>query len=208
MEEEDLHQALLDLHVVKPAYRDNILSFLKVLQIKHLPTYEHSLRVGVLCQRAGEVLGLDPRALLWGGTLHDIGKALVDVQILDKTGFFSKRDHASVRPHVMRGYWLLRDIHPHTADLIVRHHRFQPCPYPKKLPKYSGAWTKRTILNIEKQARILALMDYYDALTRRRNLKFVGSTKTEEELRQIFYDHNPDVSRKIDKLVKAGVVSF
>ncbi len=207
MEEENLHQALLDLHVV-PAYRDNILSFLKVLQIKHPATYEHSLRVGVLCQKAGEVLGLDPRALLWGGTLHDIGKALVDVQVLNKTGYFSKRNHASVRPHVMLGYRWLRDIHPYTADLIVRHHRFQPCPYPKKLPKYAGVWTKRTIVNLEKQARILALMDYYDALTTRHNSKHVGKAKTKEEFRQIFYDHNPDVSRQIDRLIKAGVVLF
>ena len=209
-EEEDLQQAFLELPV-SPAHQLNIRSYLAILRIKHLPTYEHSIRVGVTCLQAAEALGLgkkSARALFWGGTLHDIGKALIDTRILQKTGDFSKKDHAAVRPHPVLGYRLLKDVHPYTAELVVRHHRFQPCPYPKQLPKSDIVWPKRTLANFEKQARLLALVDFFDALTQRRNSKFAGGAKTPEDLQMIFYDSNPDMSEQIDRLIKAGVLYF
>lgn len=205
--EKALEQAFFDLPM-SPAHQLNIRTYLEILRLKHQPTYEHSIRVGVLCFRAARVLGLNSRALFWGGMLHDIGKVLIDSRVLQKTSNFSLKDYAAVRPHPMLGYRLLEGVHPYTAELVVRHHRFQPCPYPKRLPKSTIVWPKRVVATIEKQARLLALVDFYDALTRRRNAKFVGGTKTEEELRQIFYGSNPDMSAQIDWLVKSGVVLF
>ena len=205
--EKDLEQAFFDLPV-SPAHQLNIRAYLEILRLKHRPTYEHSIRVGVCCLRAAQVLGLNSRALFWGGTLHDIGKALIDSRVLQKTSDFSQKDYASVRPHPMLGYRLLKGVHPYTAELVVRHHRFQPCPYPKRLPKSTIVWPKRTLVSFEKQARLLALIDFYDALTRRRNAKFVGGAKTDEQLRQIFYDSNSDMSAQIDRLIKAGALFF
>jgi putative nucleotidyltransferase with HDIG domain len=209
-EEDLLQEAFLQLRM-KKVYQLNIQSYLAILKIKHLPTYEHSIRVGVTCLQAAEVLGLgqkSSRALFWGGTLHDIGKALIDTRLLEKTGDFSKKDHVAVQPHPVLGYQLLKDVHPYTAELVVRHHRFQPCPYPKQLPKSDIVWPKRTLASFEKQARLLALVDFFDALTQRRNSKFVGGAKTPEDLQMIFYDSNPDMSAQIDKLIKAGVLYF
>lgn len=206
-EEKDLERAFFDLPV-SPAHQLNIRAYLEILRIKHQPTYEHSIRVGVLCLKAARVLGLNSRALFWGGTLHDVGKALVDIKVLQKTDDFSEKDYVAVRPHPILGYRLLKGVHPYTAELVVRHHRFQPCPYPKQLPKSDILWPKRTLANFEKQARLLALIDYYDALTRRRNAKFVGGAKTGEQMRQTFYDNNADMSMQIDQLIKAKVVSF
>ena len=206
-EEKDLEQAFFDLPV-SPAHQLNIRAYLEILKIKHRPTYEHSIRVGVLCMQAAQVLGLNSRALFWGGTLHDIGKALVDLRVLQKTSDFSPQDYVAVRPHVIFGHRLLQGVHPYTAELVVRHHRFQPCPYPKRLPKPAIPWPKRVLGNIERQARLLSLVDFYDALTHRRNAKFVGGAKTAEELQMIFYDSNPDMSAQIDQLIKAGVLYF
>jgi putative nucleotidyltransferase with HDIG domain len=204
VEENDLQRAFFDLPVSR-AHQLNIRAYLEILRLKHRPTYDHSIRVGVLCLRAAQALGLNLRALFWGGTLHDIGKALVDLRILQKTSDFSKKDYAAVRPHPILGYHLLKGLYPYTAELVVRHHRFQPNPYPKRLPKPTIIWSKRILANFEKQARLLALVDFYDALTQRRNTKFIGGIKTDEQLRQIFYDSNSDMSAQIDSLIRAGV---
>lgn len=205
--EKILEQAFFDLSMSR-IHRLNIRAYLDILWLKHRPTYEHSIRVGALCLRAAQTLGMNSRALFWGGTLHDIGKILVDPRVLQKSSSFSQKDYAAVRPHVIFGYRMFQRVHPYTAELVARHHRFQLHPYPKRLPKPVVPWPRRTLKKIEKEARLLALMDFYDALTRRRNTRFIGNTKVGGQLRKILYDNNPDVSAQIDQLIKAGVLSF
>lgn len=205
--EKTLEQAFFDLSMSQ-THRLNIRAYLEILRLKHRPTYEHSIRVGVLCLRAAQTFGMNSRALFWGGTLHDIGKILVDSRVLQKSRSFSQKDYTAVRPHVIFGYRMLQRVYPYTAELVARHHRFQPHPYPKQLPKPAVPWPKRIMEKIEQEARLLSLMDFYDALTRRHNVRFAGNIKVGGQLRKIFYDNNPDMSAQIDQLIKNGIISF
>ena len=65
--------------------RPEVLAFLQPLRAKDLATYEHSCRVGILATQIGEFAHLDPKALLYAGLLHDIGKAQTRLATLQKT---------------------------------------------------------------------------------------------------------------------------
>ncbi|MFH1066056.1 MAG: HD domain-containing protein [Nanoarchaeota archaeon] len=145
-----------------------VLLFLANIKEYHISTYMHSLRVGMKCADAATVLEYDKKEMLYAGLLHDIGKLAVPVDILNITQGFSDNDHAKIKIHPEYGYCMLANSFPFTAEIIVRHHRYEKKrkPYPEKLPK------PLTGINIKKAcsyAKLLSIIDCYDAMTTRQD---------------------------------------
>ncbi|MFP4278225.1 MAG: HD domain-containing phosphohydrolase [Wenzhouxiangella sp.] len=93
------------------------------------------------------------------GMLHDIGKARLDHDLLDKTGPLSPAEVNEVRRHVIVGYELLRtnkDV-PLEVRSAVRssHERIDGSGYPRGLKGDA----------IPVMARLIAVLDAYDAIT-------------------------------------------
>lgn len=204
--EDQINASFHDLQVAE-AHRASVWNFLGVLREKDQPTYEHSLRVGLLGSRIATRMLLDPKALLFPGTLHDFGKTLVPREILQKTEGFTEQDMRKMRKHPMYGYLILREIHPFSAEVLLRHHRHQENGYPKKLPKPLVKFSDNTLLMIDFYSRLLALSDFYDALTTRANEKFGGRKNLDEnEAKSILLAKNPDLKYTIGQLYKNGIL--
>ncbi len=194
---------------VEPQHRASIMAYLRILRARDIESYLHSIRVGLLAADIAlecEIDGIDPKALLWAGLLHDIGKSLVDPRLFKKDIVFTDIERQAMEPHVEYGWRLLRGIHDYTANIIVRHHRFGSHPYPAQLPPLPAhlALKKNTI---ETSARLLALADYYDAIMRRKNEKF-GKQLTPEEKREVYLRENADQTALILLLERKGVFTF
>jgi polar amino acid transport system substrate-binding protein len=197
-------QHAFDKYGVADRHQREISYYLEVMKIHDAATYKHSLRVGLLAARIAETMGLNAKALLWAGLLHDIGKMLIDVSLLRKTSNFTAEDMSQMKSHVEFGFRILNNAYSYTAAIIVRHHRYSNYPYPEILPALpSYLETRRLeVPDIDRAARILALADYYDALTTRRD-KFVTGSKRER-----FLQDNSDMIEEIKTLEKTGVFKF
>jgi putative nucleotidyltransferase with HDIG domain len=131
-------------------------------------TYMHSVAVCALMVALGRTLGLDSAACKeagLAGLLHDLGKALVPLEILNKPGALSDAEYAIVKQHAVLGYELLRKdpTIPFAAGEVSLHHheKMDGSGYPDCL-----RGKKISLLS-----RMAAVCDVYDAITYNRPYK-------------------------------------
>ncbi|HRD95928.1 MAG TPA: HD-GYP domain-containing protein [Rubrivivax sp.] len=138
------------------------------LKTKDDYTYMHSVAVCALMISLGRQLGLDEaecRAAGLAGLMHDIGKALMPLEVLNKPGRLTEPEFAIMRSHPVRGHQLLLDgqgCSEPTLDVALHHHeRVDGGGYPHRL---AGD-------DIGHFARMGAVCDVYDAITSNRPYK-------------------------------------
>ncbi len=131
-------------------------------------TFMHSTAVAALMVALSRTLGHDGRTTeLAGmaGLLHDIGKAQVPLEILNKPGSLTDVEWTAIRTHPERGHAIIGkspDVPPEVLDAILHHHeRMDGTGYPHALPEVAIA----TI------TRMTAICDVYDAITSERPYK-------------------------------------
>ncbi|MFA6525974.1 MAG: HD domain-containing protein [Candidatus Buchananbacteria bacterium] len=202
--EDRVYKAFEETQVVE---RDQgeIFAFLQPLRIKHLPTFEHSLRVGLVSRSIAKAMHLSEKALLFPGLLHDVGKAQVELSTLSKTEGWTKKDTQRMHPHVMLGYRMVRDRFDFSAEVILWHHRFQFGGYPGGRMPLLHNYGLGTKVMIPFYGRLLALVDFYDALHRVNDHSGEVKGLTGEEIREQMLKHNQDQKQLIEALYGADV---
>ena len=202
--EELLRRAFGELYLIGDRQAE-VLAFLRLIKIKDLATYEHSVRVGLLARRIAKFMHLDEKALFYAGLLHDIGKIQTRLETLQKTENWKPADSEEMEQHVLDGYRMLRGHFNFSAEVILWHHRFQKNSYPKELPTLLFSYSEGTKTMIAFFGRILALADCFDAL-HRCNEKFWGwQVFTGELAKEKMLEFNPDQRVLIDELYAAGI---
>lgn len=185
--------------------------YLGLLRNKDVPTYEHSVRVGLKGVEVAEFTHvMDPKAMLYSGLLHDVGKCLTDDSSLKKTEGFDEKDMRELKRHPMDGYRVMKGIHDFAAEILVRHHAFgSDGGYPRQMPSGDIDFCKGTEVNIWYYARILSLIDFHDALMNRENDKFGDTPRlpTTEEGKAILLRANPDQEYLLNQLYEHGIFS-
>lgn len=172
MSVEDLLLENFDRFKINNPQREGINLYLSLLKQKHVPTYEHCIRVGDISRRIAECFRDDQKAAWYVGTLHDVGKALIDKSLLDKKEKFSDKDMDEMRWHPIYSHKLLRDVFDFSAEGALRHHRYQRNYYPVELPLACKVFSAGTLIVAENCSKIVSIADFYDALTTRNNDKY------------------------------------
>jgi HD domain/GAF domain len=157
-------------------YQDTVRAFAKAIDIKDKYTQGHSERVGKYSEIIARELGWsdeEVEGIAVAGYLHDIGKLVVERDVINAPYPIDAKASAELNRHPMAGYEILLPIHHPYADipLITRYHheRIDGRGYPEGL---SGD-------QIPLGARIVTLADSFDAMTtdrpyrRRRSLSAV-----------------------------------
>ena len=124
-------------------------------------TRGHSRRVAGMAFEVGNRLGCDGvrlSLLRLGGALHDVGKLAVADAVLNKPGPLTADEILAVRAHPEIGARMValdRALRPALPGVLYHHERWDGEGYP----------TGRAGTQIPLEARILAVVDSYDAMT-------------------------------------------
>jgi HD-GYP domain-containing protein (c-di-GMP phosphodiesterase class II) len=131
-------------------------------------SYMHSLAVCALMVALGRAMGQDDEACReagLAGLLHDLGKAVMPLAVLNKPGKLSDDEYAIMKTHPVRGHEMLLESRgaPAAALEVCLHHHERPDGrgYPHGL---SGE-------RLSLLARMGAVCDVYDAITSNRPYK-------------------------------------
>jgi putative two-component system response regulator len=124
-------------------------------------TAAHCTRVTHLATRLASWMGWDAahvERLRVGARVHDIGKVMVSERILRKRGPLSPQELAEIRTHPTAGARLIAPVGPaqYAIPYVLFHHeRWDGDGYPTRRP---GA-------DVPEGARLLAVVDAFDAMT-------------------------------------------
>lgn len=147
-------------------FTNKISSLLEMLRIKDTATLDHSTRVANYAKLIGPTLNLsifDQNMLYIGALLHDIGKVTIPETILKKSSKLTTNEYEIIKTHPQAGIEVLESVFPETPleikDMILHHHeRIDGKGYPYNLKGNE----------IPYLARILSVIDSYDAMTSNR----------------------------------------
>jgi HD-GYP domain-containing protein (c-di-GMP phosphodiesterase class II) len=187
--------------------KDSIQAYLSLLRHKDIDTYLHSIRVGLLGVDMAKYLNLDPKAMFYSGTLHDVGKLLSETNILRKKEGFDEKDMSKMRKHPLDSYDLLKGIHAFSAEIALRHHKYQENGYPQILPESNLKLTDDKLQMIETYAKLLSIADFYDAATTRINNKTDEIKKLSRcEVKNLILKTHLDQSELIEQLYQNNIL--
>ena len=134
------------------------------LEVRDPYTAGHQKRTTRIAVAIGREMGLDEdrlKGLYVAGTIHDIGKIAVPVEILSRPGTLSEAEFAIIRIHPVAGYDIIKGIEfPWPVANIVRQHheRLDGSGYPDGL--------KGDAILLE--SRILSVADVLEAISSHR----------------------------------------
>ena len=131
-------------------------------------TYMHSVAVCAMMVGLAKQLGLDEaqtRSAGMAGLLHDLGKAMMPMEVLNKPGKLSPAEFNVIKTHPTEGYRQLLKVpslDPLVLDVCLHHHeKTDGSGYPKELKGDQ----------ISLFAKMGAVCDVYDAITSNRPYK-------------------------------------
>ncbi len=152
---------------LEEAYLGTVLALANAIDAKDTYTGGHGERLAELALAVGRAMGLSPAELedlRWAALLHDVGKIGVPDAILQKPGPLAPEEWAIMRRHPITGAEILAPIPrlQRVAAIVRAHHeRWDGKGYPDGLVGEA----------IPLEARILAVVDAYSAITDERIYK-------------------------------------
>lgn len=131
-------------------------------------SFMHSVAVCALMVATRRQMGMNDeqcREAGLAGLMHDLGKAVMPLDVLNKPGKLTEAEFALIRTHPERGYLLLKEgqgASDGVLDVVLNHHeKMDGTGYPRRLPAEQ----------ISTLARLGAICDVYDAISSNRPYK-------------------------------------
>jgi putative nucleotidyltransferase with HDIG domain len=159
-------------HIADSIGESGLATWLKTVRRHHEGTYQHCLLVTGIAVDFGLSLGVskaDIERLYSAAMFHDVGKARIPLEILDKPGRLNDHERALIETHPAAGYEVLKSNSQISAEILdaVRHHHeyLDGSGYPDGL-------SNGRIADI---VRILTISDIFAALIEHRPYKAILS---------------------------------
>ena len=147
---------------LRAIYRDTVQAFATAIDIKDKYTQGHSERVGKYSEIIAREMGWseeEVEGIQIAGYLHDIGKLIVDRDIINAPYNIDAKSSSELKRHPAAGYEILARINHPYADIPLmakyHHERLDGRGYPDGL----------TDEQIPMGAKIVSLADSFDAMT-------------------------------------------
>lgn len=133
----------------------------------------HSSKVACMAKSTGRKLSMDEhslRSLYWAALLHDVGKIGIPEEVLSKAGPLSEEEWVLMKLHPTVGANIVKKMNALTVIAPVIHSHQE---------KYDGSGYPAGLIGnqIPKTARILTVVDAYEAMTSNRVYRHACSQK-------------------------------
>jgi HD-GYP domain-containing protein (c-di-GMP phosphodiesterase class II) len=149
---------------------DPALEVLDYFKTNDLYTYRHILIVFAMSTLMSAHFIIDEKSLfteIMAGSLHDIGKICVPLDILKKTKPLSKDEKKMLEHHTVAGYiiisYLLKNYESFASKVCFEHHE-----------RLDGSGYPFGILQNDRRVEIIAVSDVYDALLSQRPYRLLS----------------------------------
>lgn len=159
--------------------KNMIVALTGLLEVHDEYTKNHSANVAKISEKIGKAMNLSEKVInqiYYAGLVHDIGKALIQKEIINKKGKLSKEEFEIIKKHPVDGYNALKKSEElsNIANYVLQHHeRWDGKGYP------SGIKGE----NIYLESRIIAIADSYDAMISERPYR--KALSKEEAIKEI-----------------------
>lgn len=184
-----------------------LFHWISLLSEKRPDVYRHSIRVAMLAERLALKMKLDisdKETLLRGCFLHDLGKLMIPLDILEQSAPLSDKQWSLIKLHPQLGFDLVQSLFEcdsGVSKVILHHHeRWDGQGYPHGLEGEA----------IPLLARICAVADATDAMLSRRPFRQpLPLDKVQQELarnRKLQFD--PDIVRLMLELLASETSDF
>ena len=157
-----------------PSMRSGAIeAILTTLYEKDRGSEVHSRSVALYSERIAQLHGLDRQSVQevkTAGILHDIGKIITPIHILQKQGKLTKEEYEIIKNHSEIGFRILNSTSDmrNISYIILNHHeRWDGTGYPRRV---RGE-------DIPLKSRIIAIADAFDAMTSERNYRDIITYK-------------------------------
>jgi putative nucleotidyltransferase with HDIG domain len=144
-----------------------LLALSQAIETRDPHSSGHAMRVGVMAEVVAARLGWDEEdveVLRMGAALHDIGKLAVPERILRKPGALDAEELAEIRRHPEEGARMVarhRSLQLVVPSVLYHHERWDGGGYPVGVEGEA----------IPPEARVLAVVDAFDAMTTDRSYR-------------------------------------
>jgi putative nucleotidyltransferase with HDIG domain len=161
MERHRLLEENVRLRLVAPMLEETVGVLAAAIDARDRVTGSHAMRLPTMAERLARAVGLDDEAvdvIRRAALLHDVGKIGIPDRILLKVGALSDEEMSQMRRHPVLGAAIVSQVPGLRSSVpIIRHHheRWDGGGYPDRLAGEA----------IPLGARILAIVDTYDAMT-------------------------------------------
>ncbi|MCX7739305.1 MAG: HD domain-containing protein [Hydrogenothermaceae bacterium] len=158
---------------IEDAYKETIYRLAFAAEYKDPETYNHIVRIGFMASTLGQKINLEKalcNKLQLAAPMHDIGKIGIPDRVLLKKGRLEGEEIEIMRKHTIIGYEILKDSESELLQMASRialehHEKWDGTGYP---------YGKRGD-EISVEARIVSIIDVFDALTSNRPYKTAWS---------------------------------
>ena len=155
---------------ISESVQRNPSALVSLARLKNKDDYSfmHSVAVCALMVVTARQIGMNEeecREAGLAGLMHDLGKAVMPLDVLNKPGKLTDAEFEIIRTHPERGHWLLKEgegASDKVLDVVLNHHeKMDGTGYPRRMPAEK----------ISTLARLGAICDVYDAITSNRPYK-------------------------------------
>lgn len=146
---------------------ETVSALANAIDAKDNYTCGHSERVGWLARLTGTALGqpeTELEILGWAGLLHNVGKIGISDQIINKPGRLTEAEFEEMKRHPRLSYEVLKPVArlgPALNGVLYHHENWDGSGYPEGLRGEQ----------IPRAARIIRVVDMFDALTSTRSYR-------------------------------------
>ncbi|TDO91262.1 PAS domain S-box-containing protein [Halanaerobium saccharolyticum] len=182
--------------------RELITSIIKIMEIYDLYTKGHSENVAEIASAIAREMDLPKKTIkttYWAGLVHDIGKLLVPLDIINKKGKLSEREYQLIKKHPVWGSEALsksESLKSISEYILYHHEKWDGSGYPEGI-----AGDKIPIIS-----QILGVADAWDAMLSKRAYRDPLSIETalEEIQKNKGSQFSPQVAEAFIQIVKSN----